>query len=518
MKKGDMQDASLDHRRILVILGGLTLAQIMAGVEGTIVTTAQRAIGADLGSLRQLSWIFTAYLLAQAATTTLWGKFSDILGRRRLFQLSIVVFIVGSLVCGAAPSMGALIAGRAIQGAGAGGLFSLSMAIMGDILSPRERGRYVGYMGGAYGTATVAGPLVGGFFVDYVSWRWIFLFMLPFGVAALAVSNLTPEIPRPAVRPAIDYAGAALLVTWVTALVLITRFGGTTYPWLSPRILGLGVVVVVGFALFVRCERRAAEAVLPPRLFHEPVFVVGVVSQVLMGFVLVGVAIMAPLYLQFVKGVGATDSGLLTIPLTFGMMSTSVFAGRRVSQTGRYRRFPIVGMVLTVISLVLLWSMDTETSRAVASGYMFLFGFGMGMSMQIVLVAIQNKVPSGDMGVATSVNSFSRALGQTIGSALFSAVLIARLDHFLPRLVPGQDIDVDTLQADPDQLASLSPAVRDGIIESFSRSLSTVFLVGIPFAIAALITVWRLPEHPLREGRPVDDLRYESFDAIEALA
>jgi EmrB/QacA subfamily drug resistance transporter len=504
----------MDRRRILVILCGLTLAQIMAGVEGTIVATAQRAIGADLGGLRQLSWIFTAYLLAQAATTPLWGKFSDILGRRRLFQLSIVVFIVGSVVCGTALSMGVLIAGRTIQGVGAGGLFSLSMAILGDILSPRERGQYIGYMGGAYATATVAGPLIGGLFVDYVNWRFIFLFLLPFGVAGLLISNITPDIPRPSVRPSIDYLGALLLVTWVTALVLITRFGGTTYAWTSGRIIGLGALTIITFALFVRCELRAAEALVPPRLFKEPVFVIGAVSQTLMGFVLVGVAIMTPLYLQFVKGVGATDSGLLTIPLTLGMMSTSVYAGRRVSKTGRYRTMPIIGMAATVISLVLLWSMNADTSRVVASAYMFLFGLGMGASMQVVLVAIQNRVDIGDMGIATSVNSFSRALGQTVGSALFSAVLLARLDHLLPRLVPGQDIDVDSLQADPDQLASMAPEVRDGIVESFAQSLSTVFLVGVPFAVAALIIVWRLPEHPLRETRSVDEPRLEPLEAL----
>jgi EmrB/QacA subfamily drug resistance transporter len=504
----------LGRRQILVILGGLTLAQIMAGVEGTIVSTAQRAIGADLGGLRQLSWIFTAYLLAMAATTPLWGKFSDILGRRRLFQLSIVVFIVGGIVCGLAPSMPVLIAGRAIQGIGSGGLFSLSMAILGDILSPRERGQYIGYMGGAYATATVAGPLVGGLFVDYVSWRWIFLFMLPFGVAALFVSNITPELPRPTERHPIDYAGAALLVAWVTALVLITRFGGTTYSWTSAPIVGLGVLALAAFALFVRCELHAPEALVPPRLFREPVFVIGAASQVLMGFVLVGISIMTPLYLQFVKGVSATNSGLLTIPLTLGMMTTSVYSGRRVSRTGRYRAMPIVGMTVTVASLLLLWSMDTDTSRVVASGYMFLFGLGMGASMQVVLVAIQNKVSVGDMGIATSVNGFSRSLGQTIGSALFSAVLLARLDHFLPRLVPGQDVDVDTLQADPDQLASMAPAVRDGIVESFARSLSTVFLIAVPFAIAALLIVWRLPEHPLRETRSVDTPQRDPLEAV----
>ena len=508
----------MDRRRILIILAGLTLAQIMAGVEGTIVSTAQRAIGADLGGLRQLSWIFTGYLLAQAASTPLWGKGSDIFGRRRLFQLSIVVFMVGSVIAGFAPSMLVLIIGRVVQGVGAGGLFSLSMAIMGDLLSPRERGTYIGYMGGAYATATVIGPLVGGLFVDYVSWRWIFFFMLPLGLVSLYVSNLVPERARAAERPYIDYAGSALLVIWVTGLVLITRLGGSTYHWLSPQIGALTLLTVVAFGLFVRCQFRAPEALVPPRLFRDRVFVAGYTSQLLMGFVLVGVTIMAPLYLQFVKGAGATNSGLLTIPLTLGMMGSSVYSGRRISKTGRYRYFPIAGMAATALSLYLMSSMDVATSRAVTGAYMFLFGLGIGASMQVVLVAVQNRVDPADMGIATSVNSFSRALGSTVGSALFSAVLLARLDTLLPQFVPGSDIEVDTIQADPARLAAMQPEVREGIIEAFSGALSDVFLVGVPFALLALLAVWRMPEHRLRENRAVDGSDFDAGGAIEAVA
>jgi MFS family permease len=389
---------------------------------------------------------------------------------------------------------------------------------MGDLLSPRERGAYIGYMGGAYATATVIGPLIGGLFVDYVSWRWIFFFMLPLGLASLYVSNMVPEIPRAAVRPQIDYAGSALLVVWVTALVLITRLGGSTYHWLSPQIGALTLLTLVSFGLFVRCQFRAPEALVPPRLFRDRVFVAGYTSQLLMGFVLVGVTIMAPLYLQFVQGAGATNSGLLTIPLTLGMMGSSVYSGRRISKTGRYRHFPIAGMIATALSLYLLSSMDDATSRAAASAYMFLFGLGIGASMQVVLVAIQNRVEPADMGIATSVNSFSRALGSTVGSALFSAVLLARLDTLLPRFVPGSDLDVDTLASDPAQLAAMEPEVRDGIVDAFAGSLSDVFLVGIPFALLALVAVWRLPEHQLRESRAVDGSDLDAGGAIEAVA
>lgn len=503
----------------MIVLAGLTLAQIMAGVEGTIVTTAQRAISADLGGLRQMSWIFTGYLLAQAASTPLWGKASDIFGRRRLFQLSIVVFMIGSVVAGLAVNMPMLILGRTIQGIGAGGLFSLSMAILGDILSPRERGSYIGYMGGAYATATVIGPLVGGLFVDYISWRWIFFFMLPFGALALAITNLVPELPRPESRPYIDVAGAGLLVIWVTALVFITRFGGTDYAWLSPQIAALAAIALVAFVLFVRVELRAPEALVPPRLFHDRLFVMGYAAQVLMGVVLVGVSIMAPLWLQFVKGIGATNSGLQTIPLTLGMMATSVGAGRYISKTGRYRRIPMMGMATTTLGLVLLSTMDVGTSRPLASAYMFVFGLGIGGSMQTVLVAIQNRVTPRDMGIATSVNGFSRSLGQTVGSALFSAVLLARLDALLLTNVPGARFDADSLQSDPAALASMEPAVRDGIIESFAGALGDVFLVGVPFALLALLAVWRLPEHPLREERAVDvTARGRADSAMEAVA
>ena len=468
--------------------------------------------------MRQLSWIFTGYLLAQAASTPLWGKGSDIFGRRRLFQLSIVVFMVGSVIAGLAPSMLVLIIGRVVQGVGAGGLFSLSMAIMGDLLSPRERGTYIGYMGGAYATATVIGPLVGGLFVDYVSWRWIFFFMLPLGLVSLYVSNLVPERRV--------CGGAAIRSTtraprssssWVTGLVLITLPRRLDVSLALPPDRRLTLLTVVAFGLFVRCQFRAPEALVPPRLFRD--------------------RLRRRVHQSAADGLraGRCDDHGAALP--------AVREGRRRDQLGpphdpaHPRHDGLVGVLRSPhqqdrplpllphrrhgshrVSLYLMSSMDVATSRAVTGAYMFLFGLGIGASMQVVLVAVQNRVDPADMGIATSVNSFSRALGSTVGSALFSAVLLARLDTLLPQFVPGSDIEVDTLQADPARLAAMQPEVREGIIEAFSGALSDVFLVGVPFALLALLAVWRIPEHRLRENRAVDGSDFDAGGAIEAVA
>jgi MFS family permease len=338
--------------------------------------------------------------------------------------------------------------------------------------------------------------------------------MLPFGVAALAIANITPEAVRTRRRHRIDYGGGALLVAWVTALVLVTRLGGTTFPWRSWQIAALLFACGASLGWFVRCERRAPEAMIPARLFRERVFVTAAMSQLLVGFVLIGVTIMAPLYLQFVLEVNATRSGLLTMPIVLGMLTSSVSTGRLITRTGRYRHFPIIGTAVMIASLVLLSSMDTTTGRVEAIVYMFLFGLGIGSTTQVVLLAVQNKVPHADLGIATSATSFFRSLGQTIGSAVFSAVLIARLDHFLPRLVPGSSVDVDSLQADPASIAALGPEAQAGIAESFARSLHDVFLFAVPIAVVAFLAVWLVPEHPLRERRAIDEQGPQAAEAV----
>ena len=491
---------TLSHSRIRLILYGLVLSNIMAGVEGTIVATARPFIVADLHRFDLTVWIFVAYLLAQTVATNLWGKLSDLFGRQRLYQLSIVIFICGSTVCGLATSMNMLILGRAIQGVGAGGLFTLTMTIMGDILEPRDRGKYIGYMAGAFAIATVAGPLVGGFIVDHYSWRFIFMLMPPFGVVSLAMSFFTLRLPFARRAHRIDYLGAFTMTVWVTAVMLYLSFGEQD-GWASPKMLFALVIFVVALATFVWAEARAEEPILPLHLFRERLFTTVVATHFMVGTVLTSVSIMAPLFLQIVGGSSATRSGLLTIPLTIGLLLTSVISGRRISTTGKYRIYPIVGTAMMVLAAIGLATMGTNTGHLQPALYMFVFGLGMGNSMQTITVAVQNRVRHEDLGVATSATGFFRGLGQTAGSAVYSAILVGRLDHWLPRLVPdGSLVNSAALRDSPRQILEMPDAVRIGIVESFSRSLHVVFLAGIPACAIAFILAWRIPEYPLRSA------------------
>ena len=499
---------TLSHNRIRLILYGLVLSNIMAGVEGTIVATARPFIVEDLHRFDLTVWIFVAYLLAQTVATNLWGKLSDLFGRQRLYQLSIITFICGSTVCGLATSMNMLIAGRAIQGVGAGGLFTLTMTIMGDILAPRDRGKYIGYMAGAFAVATVLGPLVGGLIVDHYSWRFIFFLMPPFGAISLAMSFFTLRLPFARRAHRIDYLGALTMTIWVTSIMLYLTFGEKD-GWASPKMLLALGTFAVGLATFIWVESRAAEPILPLHLFRERLFTTVVTTHFVVGTVLTSVSIMAPLFLQIVGGSTATRSGLLTVPLTIGMLTTSVISGRRISTTGKYRIYPIVGTGMMVCAAIGLATMGTTTGRALPAAYMFIFGMGMGNTMQTITVAVQNRVRHEDLGVATSATGFFRGLGQTAGSAVYSAILVGRLDHWLPRLVPdGALVNSASLRDSPRQILEMPDAVRIGIVDSFSRSLHVVFLAGIPACVIAFILAWRVPEFPLRSNftpAPDDD-------------
>jgi EmrB/QacA subfamily drug resistance transporter len=485
---------------VLWTFSGLLLAMLLASLDQTIVSTALPTIVGDLGGIDQLSWVVTAYLLSATVTIPLWGRMSDLYGRKRLFQAAIAVFLAGSALSGAAQSIGELIAFRALQGLGAGGLMTLAMAIVADIISPRERGRYQGYIQMVFVVASVAGPLLGGLFADHLSWRWVFYVNIPIGVVALTVISTTLPLTTTGRRPRIDWLGAALLAGAITAILLVTTWGGREYAWASAEVVGLAVAGVAMLVGFVARERRAPEPILPLRLFRDRVF--DVVSSVLFltTCAFFAAIVFTPLYLQVVTGASATDSGLLLLPMLLGATASTAISGRLISRTGRYKRFPVAGLLIMAAGLVLLSRMDTDTPRATTALYMVVFGLGFGMVSQVLTVAIQNAVERRDIGIATGSANLFRALGGSVGVALFGAIFAARLDTWLPRSVPSGagGVDAESLQASPAGLAAAPAAVRDGIAEAVSHALHTVFLVATPIALLGFAVVLLLREVPLR--------------------
>lgn len=492
----------LTHRQILTVYSGLMLGMVVAGLSQMIVTTALPTIVGDLGGLDYLSWVVTAHLLTSTAFTPLFGKISDLLGRRGVFQAAIIIFVTGSFLAGWAQNMPQLIAFRAIQGAGSGGLMAMSMVIIGDIVSPRERGRYQGYMGGVWAAVSVLGPLIGGFIVDNLSWRWCFWVTIPIGVIALVVTSRVLNLPFRKVEHRIDYLGAALLVGSVTSILLVSVWGGSRYDWGSPVILGLASAGLVLLAGFIAQEMRAREPILPLRLFRNSVFTVTSVNGVVVGVAMFGSWTFLPVWLQVVTGASPTSSGLLVVPLMGGMMASSITSGRLITRTGRYRIFPILGMGFMVAGTALLSTLSPETSRLATSFYLLIMGLGIGMVMQVMVLAVQNSVEHRDLGVATASSQFFRQMGGTIGTAVFGAILSSRLAYHFPRLVSSETlgaIDPSSLRGSPSTIYALPPAIREGVIEAFARSLHVVFLAAVPVAIVGFLVVLFLKELPLRE-------------------
>jgi EmrB/QacA subfamily drug resistance transporter len=492
----------LTHRQVLVIFSGLLLAMLLAALDSTIVATALPTIVGELGGLERLAWVVTAYLVAQTIVTPLYGKLGDLYGRKVVLQSGVVLFLVGSVLCGMATTMGQLIAFRFIQGLGGGGLMVTTMAVVGDVVPPRERGRYQGIFGAVFGVSSIAGPLLGGYFTTHWSWRWIFYINLPLGLVALGVIAATLPARAERVRHAIDFAGSALLAVTLSAVILAADLGGVTYGWTSPVILGLIALAIVSLAAFLAVERRAAEPVLPLRLFRERAFSVTAMVGLIVGFAMFGSVTYLPVFLQVVNGATPTGSGLQMLPMMGGMLVSSIASGQMISRWGRYKAFPVVGTAVMAVGLVLLSRMDEHTTLTGASLNMLVLGLGLGLVMQVLVIAVQNAVDYRDLGVATSGTTLFRLIGGSLGTAAFGAIfsmgLRARLTATLPPGAAGGE-GGHAGGLSPQMLASLPADVRALYVEAFTDSLSTVFLAAAAIAAGGFLLAWLIPEHPLRE-------------------
>ncbi|MDQ3542036.1 MAG: MFS transporter [Chloroflexota bacterium] len=495
----------LSHQQILVVLIGLMAGMLLAALDQSIVGTALPRIVSDLGGLDHLSWVVTAYLLTSTAVTPLWGKISDLYGRRLIFQIAIGIFIIGSALCGLSQDMFQLILFRAIQGIGGGGLFAIAFSVIGDVIPARERGRYQGYFGAVFGVSSVAGPLLGGWFTDGPGWRWIFYINLPIGIAALVITSIALKLPLVRREHSIDYLGASLIVGAVTSLLLYLNWAGDAYGWTSGTALllvGLSVVLTVGF---VFAELHAKEPIIPMTLFRNSIFSVGNLFGFLTGFAMFGGIIYLPLYFQTVMGFSSTRSGMAMIPTVGGLLSMSIISGLLITRTGKYKIFPVIGAVLITTALFLLTTITPETPYWQIGIFVYIFGSGLGLCLQTITVAVQNSADFRDMGVATSSVTFTRQLGGAIGAAALGAVLGTRLSHYLgdAAVLPAAGGEVAINNVDAIQV--LPEPGKSVVLTAYADAIGDAFLAAIPLAVIALGVSLFLKEIPLRKGDPTPE-------------
>src|SRR4051794_7521406 len=489
---------------LLPVFAALMLRMLLAPLDQTIVSTALPTIVGDLGGVSHLSWVVTSYLLASTISTPLYGKLGDMYGRKGWFQFAIVIFLAGSVLSGASQSMTELVLFRALQGLGAGGLMVGAQAIIGDLVPPRDRGRYMGLMGSVFAFASVVGPLLGGFFVDTLSWRWVFYVNIPVGAVALVVTSTRLKLPRRerSTRP-VDYLGAALLAGGATALILLTTWGGNQYAWNSGVIIGLGVAGVLMIVLFILQERRAEEPVIPLSLFRSGPFSVTSGVSFLVGLAMFGALTFLPLFLQVVDGASPTGSGLLMLPLMAGLLTASITCGRLITKIGRYKIFPVAGAGIITLGMYLLSMLHVDTTRVTSSLYMLVIGVGIGTVMPVLVLVAQNSAAPRDIGAATSTATFFRSIGGSVGVAVFGAIFAARLSTEIVRLVPTgslHNFNSHALLGSPSAIKTLPAAIHDPLLHAFANSLHTVFLWGTFLAGLAFLLTLALKEVPLRTG------------------